>query len=117
MDDNLMKKILENNSKLNSMAKAILVRWKWNENNDYRIFLGLRYGGTTETQFDLNQKYPLNSEEKITLLVHADQLATLNRDDKISKIVQLLGDSLWKWEPSKNIEFRNVVDKFLGAGK
>ena len=117
MDDNLMKKIIENNSKLNSMAKAILVRWKWDDNNNYRIFLGLRYGGTTETQFDLDQKYPVNSEEKITLLLHADQLATLSREEKISKIVQLLGDGLWKWDPLKKIEFINVVNRFLGAGK
>lgn len=55
MDDNLMKQILENNSKLNSMAKAILVRWKWDDNKHYRIFLGLRHGGTRETQFDLDQ--------------------------------------------------------------
>jgi tyrosine phenol-lyase len=65
MDDNLMKQILENNSKLNSMAKAILVRWKWDDNKHYRIFLGLRHGGTRETQFDLDQKYPVYSDEKI----------------------------------------------------
>lgn len=112
-----MKKILESNSKLNSMAKAILVRWEWSDNKNYRIFLGLRYGGTSETQFDLDQKYPVNSEEQTTLLLYSDQLATLSRDEKISKIVQLLGDSLWKWEPSKNIEFRKVVDKFIGAEK
>lgn len=112
-----MKKNLENNSKLNSMAKAILVRWKWNENNHYRIFIALRYGGTSETQFDLNQKYPLYSDEKITLLIHADQLATLSREDKINKIVQLLADNLWKWDPSKKIDFHTVVDKFIGAGK
>ena len=117
MDDNLMKHILENNSKLNSMAKAILVRWKWDDNKHYCIFLGLRHGGTRETQFDLDQKYPVYSDEKITLLLHADQLATLTREEKIDKILQLLGDSLWKWDPSKKIEFSNVVEKFLGARK
>ncbi|MDD4778465.1 MAG: hypothetical protein PHV53_09290 [Fermentimonas sp.] len=117
MDDNLMKKIIESNSKVNSMAKAILVRWKWDDNNIFRIFLGLRYGGTTETQFDLDQKYPASSEEKVTLLLHADQLANLNREEKISKIVNLLDDGLWKWDPSKKIEFIKVVNRFLGAGK
>jgi hypothetical protein len=45
--------------------------------NAINTFLGLRYGGRAETQYDLSVKYSEKSEEKVTLLVHADQLATL----------------------------------------
>lgn len=49
MDKNMMKDILESNSKRNSMAKALLVRWTWNEDKNHRTLLGLRIGGSAET--------------------------------------------------------------------
>lgn len=109
----MMKEILRSNTKTNSMAKAILVRWKWNEEDNYRTFIGLRYGGTTENQYDLNVRYPEKSEEKISLLLHADQLAKLTREEKVDKINRLLHDHSWKWDPAKESEIIQKVEKFI----
>ncbi len=68
MDNNMMKDILESNSKRNSTAKALLVRWQWNHDRSYRTFLGLRIGGSAETQYDLKVKYPEQSNEQIRWL-------------------------------------------------
>lgn len=109
----MIKKNLESNYKENSMAKAILVRWKWNEEGTNRKFLGLRYGGTAETQYDLNVRYPNSSNEKITLLLHADQLANLNTEERIDKIISLLDDYVWKWDQINSMDFRTVASKFV----
>src|SRR5690554_3252927 len=113
MDDNMIKRNLASNFKENSMAKAILVRWKWNDNRMGRKFLGLRYGGRTETQYDLNVRYRVGSSEKVTLLLHADQLANLSHEEKIEKIIRLLDDHVWKWDTSSNVDFQSVVARFL----
>lgn len=109
----MMKEIIKSNSKRNSMAKAILVRWKWDDDDSHRKFIGLRYGGTTEDQYDLDVRYPHKSEEKISLLVHADQLAKLTREEKIDKITRLLRDSSWKWDPEKESEIPLKVERFV----
>lgn len=108
-----MRGKFESNRKPNSMAKAIMVRWKWNDELNHRIFLGLRRGGITEDQYDLSVRYPEKSEEKISLLVHSDQLANLSREEKIDKIIRLLTDSSWKWDPDKVCDFHNKVDRFV----
>ena len=108
-----MKDILESNSKRNSTAKALLVRWKWNHDKSYRTFVGLRIGGSTETPYDLKVKYPEQSNEQITLVVHADQLAGMSLEEKIDKAVKLLTDDMWKWERSQTINFREKVEKLI----
>ncbi|MCE5178099.1 MAG: hypothetical protein LLF81_03005 [Porphyromonadaceae bacterium] len=113
MDNNMMKDILESNSKRNSTAKALLVRWKWNHDRSYRTFLGLRIGGSAETQYDLKVKYPEQSNEQITLVVHADQLAGMSQKEKIDKVVLLLTDDMWKWERDQTINFRAKVEKLI----
>lgn len=113
MDNNMIKKNLESNYKENSMAKAILVRWKWNDEHTGRKFLGLRYGGSAETQYDLNVRYPTGSSEKITLLLHADQLANLTFEEKKDKIMSLLDDHVWKWDLQHSNDFRTVISKFV----
>ena len=109
----MIKKNLESNYKENSMAKAILVRWKWNNETKGRKFLGLRYGGSAETQYDLNVRYPIGSNEKITLLLHADQLANLTKEEKKEKIIRLLDDHVWKWDLKNSMDFHTVVSKFV----
>ncbi|WP_294070470.1 hypothetical protein [Proteiniphilum sp. UBA1028] len=109
----MMKDILESNSKRNSMAKALLVRWKWNDDKTYRILLGLRIGGTAETQYDLKVKYPEQSNEQVTLVVHADQLAGLMLEEKIDKVVELLTDEMWRWDPAHMLNFREKVEKLI----
>lgn len=109
----MIKNNLESNYKENSMAKAILVRWKWNDENTGRRFLGLRYGGSAETQYDLNVRYPIGSNEKITLLLHADQLANLTFEEKKDKIMSLLDDHVWKWDLQHSKDFRTVISKFV----
>lgn len=108
-----MKDNLESNSKRNSMAKALLVHWKWDDEKKYRTLLGLRFGGSAETQYDLKVKYPEQSNEQITLLVHADQLAGMTLDEKINKVVLLLSDEMWKWDPTQTVNFREKVEKLL----
>lgn len=113
MDNNMMKDILESNSKRNSTAKALLVRWKWNNDKSYRTLLGLRIGGSAETPYDLKVKYPRQSNEQITLVVHADQLAGMSLEEKIDKVVQLLTDDMWKWERGQTINLREKVEKLI----
>ena len=113
MDDNMIKRNLESNYKENSVVKAILVRWKWNEEKTGRKFLGLRYGGSAETQYDLNVRYPTGSTEKITLLLHADQLANLSKEEKEDKILKLLDDHAWEWDLNNSRDFHAVVSKFV----
>ncbi|HHX31189.1 MAG TPA: hypothetical protein GX712_01185 [Bacteroidales bacterium] len=113
MDNNMIKDNLASNYKENSMVKAILVRWKWNEEHTGRKFLGLRYGGSAETQYDLNVRYPIGSNEKITLLLHADQLANLSTEEKKDKIMSLLVDHVWKWDLKNSRDFQTIVSKFV----
>lgn len=113
MDDNMMKDNIRSNSKRNSVAESILVRWKWNEHDTYRTFLGLRYGGTAETRYDLSVKYSNKSNEKVTVLVYADQLADLPRDEQVNHVVKLLLDDIWKWDPSGIVNFRDKVNRLL----
>ena len=109
----MIKDNLASNYKENSMVKAILVRWKWNEEHTGRKFLGLRYGGSAETQYDLNVRYPIGSNEKITLLLHADQLANLSTEEKKDKIMSLLVDHVWKWDLKNSMDFQTIVSKFV----
>lgn len=109
----MIKRNLESNYKENSMVKAILVRWKWNDENTGRMFLGLRYGGSAETQYDLNVKYSTGSNEKITLLLHADQLANLTKEEKREKIIKLLDDHVWEWDVKNSMDLHAVVSKFV----
>lgn len=113
MDKNMMKDILESNSKRNSMAKALLVRWKWDKEKRYRTLLGLRIGGSAETQYDLKVKYPEQSNEQMTLLVHADQLAGMSLNEKVDKVVQMLTDEMWKWDPAQTVNFREKVQRLI----
>jgi hypothetical protein len=113
MDNNMIKNNLESNYKENSVVKAILVRWKWNEEHTGRKFLGLRYGGSAETQYDLNVRYPVGSNEKITLLLHADQLANLSTEEKREKIMSLLIGHGWKWDFKNSRDFHTVISKFI----
>ncbi len=113
MDNNMMKDILESNSKRNSTAKALLVRWRWNHDKSHRTLLGLRLGGLAETQYDLKVKYPEQSNEQITLVVHADQLAGMSLEEKIDKVVLLLTDDMWNWDPGQTINFREKVGKLI----
>jgi len=53
------------------------------------------------------------SFERITLLVHADQLAGMTLDEKTDKVVLLLTDEMWKWNPAKTVNFREKVEKLL----
>ncbi|MFA6912557.1 MAG: hypothetical protein WCQ61_05505 [Proteiniphilum sp.] len=110
----MMKDILESNSKRNSMAKALLVSWRWDENKSHRTLLGLRIGGSAETQYDLKVKYPEQSNEQLTLLVHADQLAGMTREEKVDEVVEMLTDGMWKWDPDQKIDFRAKVEKLIG---
>src|SRR5690554_5481230 len=109
MDDNMMKDNIASKSKRNSVAEAILVRWKWNDHGKYRTFLRLRYGGSAETQYDLKVKSSEKSKEKITVLIHADQLADLKREEQVDYVVRMLHDEMWKWDPSKSVNFREKV--------
>jgi len=113
MDDNMMKDNIASKSKRNSMAEAILVRWKWNDHDSYRTFLGLRYGGAAETRYDLSVKYSEKSNEKITVLVYADQVADLSREEQVKHVVRLLTDKMWKWDPSTQIDFHEKVNRLL----
>lgn len=113
MEDNMMKWKEEDNSKENSLANGILVHWKWDDRKIYRTFLRLRSGGTSETQHDLNMKYPEESLEQETLLLYSDQLVTLPREEQKTKIVGLLSDETWRWDPAKEPDFASEIDKFL----
>lgn len=113
MDDNMIKRNIASNYKENSMAKAILVRWKWNDSRTGRKFIGLRYGGRAESQHDLNVRYRVGSSEKVTLLLHADQLVDYSTEEKRDKILRLVDDHVWKWDPSYKVDFQSVVSKFV----
>ncbi len=113
MDDNMMKDNVESNSKENSLAKAIIVHWKWDDNRVYRDFLNLRYGGSAETQYDLDMKYPEDSNESETVVVHSEQLISFSDEERVQKIVSLLDSETWKWNPEKHIDFRAEVEKTL----
>ncbi len=58
-------------------------------------------------------KYPEQSNEQITLVVHADQLAGMSQKEKIDKVVLLLTDDMWKWERDQTINFRAKVEKLI----
>ena len=109
----MMKDILESNSKRNSMAKALLVRQTWNEDKNHRTLLGLRIGGSAETQYDLKVKYPEQSNEQLTLLVHSDDLAGMTQEEKIDKVVKMLTDEMWEWDPDQKVDFRAKVVKLI----
>lgn len=113
MDDNMMKENIESNSKENSLAQAILVHWKWDDNRVYRNFLGLRYGGTAETQYDLDRKYPEDSTENETVVVHSEQLTSFSDQERVQKITSLLASETWKWNPEKRVDFHAEVEKVL----
>lgn len=113
MDDNMMKDNIASKSKRNSVAETILVRWKWDKHHDYRTFVRLRYGGASETLYDLKVKYPEESNEKVTVLIHADQLADLSREEQVDHVVSMLNDEMWKWDPSARVDFREKVSRLL----
>lgn len=113
MDDNMMRENRESNAKENSLAEAILVHWKWDDNRVYRDFLGLRYGGSAETQYDLDLKYPQESVENETVVVHSEQLASFSDEERVQKVTSLLASETWKWNPEKPIDFRAEVEQTL----
>lgn len=115
MDDNMMKDNIKSNSKRNSVAKSVLVRWKWGEHDRYRIFLGLRFGGAAETKYDLSVKSSDKTNDKYTVLIYADQLADFEQKDQVNHVVKLLTDEMWKWDPSKNVSFKEKVEQLLKA--
>ncbi len=113
MDDNMMKDNIASKSKRNSVAEAVLVRWKWDDHEKYRTFVRLRYGGRAETQYDLKVKSSEKSKEKITVLIHADQLADLPRTEQVDHVVKMLTDEMWKWDPTVRVDFHEKVDRLL----
>ncbi len=113
MDDNRMKDNIENNSKRNSLAESIIVKWKWNDSRQKRIFEGLRFGGTAETEYDLGLKYPEESVEHESLLLYANQLVHLTEVEKKTKIFDLLASEEWHWETDESNNFNKRINELF----
>lgn len=113
MDDNMMKDNLENNSKRSSLAEAIIVKWKWNDARTRRIFKGLRLGGTAETEYDLDMKYPEESFDHESVLVHAEQLKHLSEEEKKAKLLDLLASEDWVWDTRENEDFNKEISELF----
>lgn len=113
MDDNMVKDNLENNSKRSSLAESVIVKWKWDDNRKHRIFEGLRIGGTAETQYDLDLKYPEESVDHESVLVHADQIKDFSEGEKKNKILELLNSEAWVWDTNKSESFNEEINKLF----
>ena len=113
MDDNMIKDNLEDNSKKNSLVNNIIVHWKWDDTETYRTFLGIRYGGETETDYDLELKYPEESLEKETVLLRSDQIADLSDGQTKEKIMQLLASEDWNWDPEQEPDLKSKIDNLI----
>ncbi len=67
----------------------------------------------SETQYDLKVKNSEKSKEKITVLIHADQLADFPRTEQVNQVVKMLTDEMWKWDPAVRVDFHEKVDRLL----
>ena len=113
MDDNMMKDNLESNSKRSSLAEAVIVKWKWDDDRRQRIFQGLRMGGTSETEYDLEVKYPEESTDQESVLIHAEQFKHVPIEDKKAKILDLLKSEDWVWDTNKSEDFNEKISELF----
>lgn len=114
MDENMMKDNIESNSKRKSLLNDVIVHWKWDDERIHRLFLDLRYGGDAETGYDLETKYPEESEEQETVLIQSDKMIGLSAEEKISRITDLLQSEDWEWSPKEHTDFRGKATKLIG---
>lgn len=109
----MMRDNLESNSKTNSLAEAIIVKWRWNDSREKRIFQGLRLGGNAEVNYDLEVKYPEESIEQESVLLYGDQLINLTNDQKKTKISDLLSSEEWSWEGTGSRDFMKEINGLI----
>ena len=114
MDRKIMKENIEDNRKRSSLSGSIVVRWKWDREKKYRDFLGLRYGGSTETRYDIDLKYDENPFEKESVLIYLDQLSNDFPETKKTKIKKLLLSEDWLWNPDQAIDFDQKINRLIG---
>ena len=111
MDDNMMKDNLESNSKRSSLAEAVIVKWTWNDDRKRRIFNGLRLGGTAETEHDLEMKYPEESFDQESVLVHAEQFKHVSIEEKKARLHNLLNSEDWLWDTTESEDFAEKISE------
>lgn len=113
MDKYVVNENVSDNSKKLSLAGFLIVHWQWNRDKNYRTFLGLRMGGKSETRYDLELKYKDNEFEKETVLTEFEQLADYSLEEKREKILEILEEEEWRWDPEQNFDFEKEVDDIV----
>lgn len=112
-DKKIMKENIGDNTQKSSLPDSVIVHWKWDDEMKYRDFLGLRHGGSTETEHDLRLKYDKNPLENESVLIYFEQLSEYTPEMKKSKIKSLLLSEDWRWNPDQKTDFDKETEKFL----
>ncbi|KAF5050929.1 hypothetical protein DSECCO2_424400 [anaerobic digester metagenome] len=112
-DRKIMKENIGDNTTKSSLSDSVIIHWKWDKEKKYRNFLGLRFGGNTEKEYDLKLKYGENPLENESVLFYFEHLAEYSLKMKKSKIKKMLASGDWGWNPDQKIDFDKEIDKLL----